>query len=52
MVGRLSIEKDHNTFLQSLKILANKIKIESIILGSGNQKEKIEKTILQLNLKK
>ena len=39
MVGRLSIEKDHNTFLQSLKILSNKIKIESIILGSGNQKK-------------
>ena len=52
MVGRLSIEKDHNTFLESLKILSNKIKIESIILGSGNQKERIENTILQLNLKK
>ena len=52
MVGRLSIEKDHNTFLESLKILSDKVKIESIILGSGNQKEKIENTILQLNLKK
>ncbi len=50
MVGRLSKEKDHETFLKSLKILSNKIKIESIIMGSGNQKENIKNIIRKYNL--
>ena len=52
MVGRLSKEKDHVTFLKCLKILSNKINLESIILGSGNQKDKIKKTIYKYKLEK
>ena len=50
IVGRLSKEKDHMTFLDSLKILSKKIEIESIIMGSGDQKRKIENTIEKYNL--
>ena len=52
IVGRLSKEKDHITFLKSLKILSKKTDFESIILGSGNQKKIIQKTILEFNLQK
>ena len=52
MVGRLSKEKDHVTFLKCLKILSKKINLESIILGSGNQKDKIKKTIYKYKLEK
>ena len=51
IVGRLSKEKDHITFLKSLKILNNKINFEALILGSGIYKEKIERFILQNKLK-
>ncbi len=51
MVGRLSKEKDHYTFLKSLKILTKKIKFEAIILGNGNQKKNIKNTIYKYNLK-
>ncbi len=50
MVGRLSKEKDHKTFLESLKILSKKIKIEAIIMGSGNQKKNIKSIIHKYNL--
>ena len=50
MVGRLSKEKDHITFLKCLKILSKKINLESIILGSGNQKDKIKNTIYKYKL--
>lgn len=50
IVGRLSKEKDHITFLKSLKILNNKIKFEALILGSGVYKEKIKRFILQNKL--
>ncbi len=52
MVGRLSKEKDHITFLKCLKILTEKIKLESVILGSGNQKDLIKKTIYEYKLDK
>lgn len=50
IVGRLSKEKDHTTFLKSLKILLNKIKFEAIILGSGSQKNIIKRKIYEYNL--
>ena len=50
IVGRLSKEKDHITFLKSLKILLNKIKFEAIILGSGSQKDIINDKIYKYNL--
>ena len=52
MVGRLSKEKDHITFLKSLKILSEKVKLESVILGSGNQKNVIKNTIYKYKLDK
>ena len=52
MVGRLSKEKDHITFLRSLKILSEKVKLESVILGSGNQKNIINNTIYRFKLEK
>ena len=52
MVGRLSKEKDHITFLKCLKILTEKIKLESVILGSGNQKDLIKNTIYEYKLNK
>ena len=50
IVGRLSKEKDHITFLKSLKILLNKIKFEAIILGSGPEKKIINNKIYEYNL--
>ncbi len=50
IVGRLSKEKDHITFLKSLKILLNKIKFEAVILGSGSQKNIINDKIHKYNL--
>ena len=52
IVGRLSKEKDHHTFLKSLKTLSKKINFESIILGSGDQRINIENTIHKYDLKK
>ena len=51
-MGRLSKEKDHITFLKSLKILLNKIKFEAVILGSGSQKNIINDKIHKYNLQK
>ncbi len=50
MVGRLSKEKDHKTFLKSLKILSKKLFFEAIILGSGDQERKINNIILNYDL--
>ena len=50
MVGRLSKEKDHKTFLKSLKILSKKLFFEAIILGSGHQEKKIKNVILDYDL--
>ena len=36
MVARLSKEKDHITFLKSLKLIKNKVNFQATILGSGN----------------
>ena len=52
MVGRLSKEKDHITFLKCLNMLSGKVKLESIILGSGNQKNIIKNTIYKYKLEK
>ena len=50
MAGRLSKEKDHKTFLKSLKILSKKLFFEAIILGSGDQERKINNIILNYDL--
>ena len=52
MVGRLSKEKDHITFLKCLNMLSGKVKLESMILGSGNQKNIIKNTIYKYKLEK
>ena len=52
MVGRLSKEKDHITFLKCLKILTQKINLETVILGSGNQEDIIKKMIYKYKLDK
>jgi len=52
MVGRLSKEKDHYTFLKSLKNLSKKINYESIILGNGDQRKNLENTIYKYGLQK
>ncbi len=40
-VGRLVDQKDHITLLKAVKILSNKIKIKLLIVGNGEQKEKL-----------
>ena len=52
MVGRLSIEKDHITFLESLNIVSKKTKVEAIIMGNGDQKDNIKNMIKKYNLQK
>ena len=52
MVGRLSKEKRSYYFLKCLKILTEKIKLESVILGSGNQEDIIKKMIYEYKLDK
>ena len=36
MVARLSKEKDHITFLKSLKLIKNVVNFQATILGSGD----------------
>ena len=52
-VGRLTKQKDHKTLVRAIKILRNKgINLKLLIIGDGEQREKIELLINKLDLKK
>ena len=52
MVARLSREKDHITFLKSLKLIKNRINFQAIILGSGELHNEIKSIISNFKLEK
>ena len=52
MVSRLSREKDHITFLKSLRLIKDKVNFHATILGSGELYNEIRNTILNFKLKK
>ena len=45
MVARLSKEKDHITFLKSLKLIKNRVNFQVIIMGVENYTIKIRSII-------
>jgi glycosyltransferase involved in cell wall biosynthesis len=49
-VGRLSPQKDFNTLLKAFYLLRQTIESKLIILGEGPEREKLERTIKQLQL--
>ena len=52
-VGRLTKQKDHKTLVEAMKLLINKgIKLKLLIIGDGDQRDRIEHLIDTLNLKK
>ena len=52
-VGRLTKQKDHKTLVEAMKLLTNKgIKLKLLIIGDGDQRDRIEHLINTLNLKK
>lgn len=52
-VGRLTKQKDHKTLVKAMKIIKNKgINLKLLIIGDGDQKEKINNLINKLNLQK
>ena len=52
MVARLSKEKDHITFLKSLKLIKDTVNFQAIILGSGELYNEIKSIISVFNLEK
>ena len=52
MVARLSKEKDHITFLKSLKLIKNTVNFQATILGSGELYNEIKNIISVFNLEK
>ncbi len=52
-VGRITKQKDHRTLVEAIKILHKKgIDLKLLIIGDGDQKEKIQSQINRLDLKK
>lgn len=53
IVGRLSPEKDHKTLLKAFAIIQNKLtNVKLIIVGDGNTKQDLEKTVKEMQLDK
>lgn len=51
-IARLTDQKDHLTILKALKLIIKKLNLKMLIIGYGNQKNNLEKSILNYNLKK